>query len=554
MGLVRPCLTLALVLWALQTAHGGVTLVPPEPRGAPSAERLLQKLTTGQPVRVVAVGDSLTDGMELENPLRDTFVEVFAEAVRRRFGHPALTLLRRGVPGETVRSAFRRLERDVLWADPDLVIVQYGGNDFQAGTTPKDYEDDLVLIARRIIEETEACVILCAHPMAEPAEFDSPFVLAAKRAGARLGCPVADLDSAIRRANLDYRGPFPYRMHPRAFTHAVMARALYDAFERLIGSQPALGLQIVEAVGLCDAGASVEVGLRVTNLTQAPQEGQWELVVDRYSMTGPFRLAPGAETTIEAPLSAPGPSEASRSTQHRLFAAVRTPQTGAYDVRWITFGPAIPPRKAFLQPAAAESRPTEDHILTPNGLTIGWDQWRGPWDLSPSFGVRWDGRQLTAEVRVRDDDISPASAASPADGDSVEFYLDLRPEPLQGRPVYDPNVLVLRVLAPGSHPGPAVWSTLGDPPADIEDLRVLSRREEGGYTVRLSVPDEFIERRAGPAVGAIGFDVGANDADRGGGRRTQMMWSGIGDNWLDASRFGCIVREGSAPRLRLTIH
>ena len=142
----------------------------------------------------------------------------------------------------------------------------------------------------------------------------------------------------------------------------------------------------------------------------------------------------------------------------------------------------------------------------------------------------------------------------PANGDGIEFYLDLRPPSVQGRPVYDEDVLVLRVPAPGDEPGPAVWSSLDEAPADIGDLRFLSRREEGGYRVRLSVPGEFIRRRMGETVEGIGLDVGVNDADYGAGRDVQMMWCGFGENWLDASRFGCLVQERKNLDFRATVH
>jgi len=518
------------------------------------AAALLEKLATGRPTRIVALGDSLTYGMELAEPSRDTFVEVFAEALRSRFNNPDIALLRRGIPGETAEQALRRLVKDVLWAEPDLVIVQYGGNDFQAGTSPEQYERDLLAIGRRTLEETHGCLILCAHPMAEPTTFNSPFVAAAKRAAEALGCPVADLDSAIRHSNLGPRGPFPYYRHPSAYVHAVMARELYAAFDRLVGVEPRLKVQLAEGHGLCGPDSTTTIVLRLTNLTQDPVQGRWHILVDTFSLTGNFRLAPNAEQRIQVPIPTPRLLHGARSIQYRLFATAQSTDYGAYALKWLTFAPAIRPRKLSLAPTKTrEGERIWSNFIGPGGLTIGRDRWRGPWDLLASFGARWTDRELTIEVRVTDDDVSPGPPQNPPEGDGVEFYLDLRPPSIEGRPVYDESVLVIRVLAPGPQPGRAIWSTLDEAPADIGELALLSRRDDSGYRVRLSVPNGFITRRAGADIRGIGLDVGVNDADDGGRRKTQIMWCGTADNWLDPSRFGYLLRDGQAGGLHWTI-
>ncbi len=525
-----------------------------QPTSPRRAAALLEKLTTGRPTRIVALGDSLTYGMELAAPSRDTFVEVFAEALRSRFNNPHIALLRRGVPGETAHQALRRLDRDVLWAEPDLVIVQYGGNDFQAGTSPEQYEQDLVAIGRRIIEETGGCLILCAHPMAEPTTFNSPFVAAAKHAAEALGCSVADLDSAVRRGNLGPRGPFPHYRHPGAYVHAVMARELYAAFDRLVGVKPKLRVQIAEEDGSCEPDSTITVVLKLTNLTENPVQGRWHIIADTFPLGGHFRLAPNAEQRIQVPIPTPAMFRGARSTQYRLFATVQSADYGTYDLKWLTFAPAIRPRKlSFAPPKTHENKLVWSNFIGPGGLTLGQDRWQGPWDLSASFAVRWTDREMTTEVRVIDDDVSPGSPQNPPEGDSVEFYLDLRPSSSEGRPVYDENVLIIRVLAPGPEPGPAVWSTLDEAPADIGELALLSRRDNGGYRVRLGVPNGFITRRAGADIVGIGLDVGVNDADHGGQRKTQIMWCGTADNWLDPSRFGYLLRDGQAGELHWTI-
>ena len=91
---------------------GIATLHPSGADPADSAASLLRKLQAGEQVRVVAFGDSLTDGMELERPRLDTYHRIFAEALRERFPGP-IEVVSVGIPGDTTGRALDRLAGDV---------------------------------------------------------------------------------------------------------------------------------------------------------------------------------------------------------------------------------------------------------------------------------------------------------------------------------------------------------------------------------------------------------------------------------------------------------
>ncbi|MCB1032367.1 MAG: arylesterase [Acidobacteria bacterium] len=80
---------------------------------------------------IVAFGDSITYGAGASAE------ESYPAALAGRLG---VEVINAGVPGETSRDGFLRLE-EVLSLDPWLVIVEFGGND---------------LLQRRPLEETEA--------------------------------------------------------------------------------------------------------------------------------------------------------------------------------------------------------------------------------------------------------------------------------------------------------------------------------------------------------------------------------------------------------------
>lgn len=58
--------------------------------------------------------------------------------------------MNRGIPGDTTITALRRLERDVLSIDPDIVLITLGGNDLKNGVSKKNAFDNLKQIVETI--------------------------------------------------------------------------------------------------------------------------------------------------------------------------------------------------------------------------------------------------------------------------------------------------------------------------------------------------------------------------------------------------------------------
>ena len=69
----------------------------------------------------------------------------------------------------------------------------------------------------------------------------------------------------------------------------------------------------------------------------------------------------------------------------------------------------------------------------------------------------------------------------------------------------------------------------------------------GGYSIELAIP--WSNLGITPTAGmTLGFSVGYNDDDNGGGRDGQAIWRGTANNWLDTSALGDIVL-GADPNL-----
>ena len=115
------------------------------------------------PVRIVALGDSLTAGLGL--PERDGFVPRLQTALAAK--GIAAEVTNAGVSGDTASGGSARLD----WSVPegtDAVILELGANDMLRGIKPQVTREALDTILRRLTERHIA-VLLCgmrASPVA----------------------------------------------------------------------------------------------------------------------------------------------------------------------------------------------------------------------------------------------------------------------------------------------------------------------------------------------------------------------------------------------------
>ena len=86
-----------------------------------------QKLSLGDPIKVVAFGSSSTQGVGASSAAA-TYPSRFAQELHRLFPNSKVTILNKGVGGEDVREEMVRFQRDVLDEHPDLLIWQTGTN------------------------------------------------------------------------------------------------------------------------------------------------------------------------------------------------------------------------------------------------------------------------------------------------------------------------------------------------------------------------------------------------------------------------------------------
>jgi lysophospholipase L1-like esterase len=110
------------------------------PKGARSFGSLphvAAKLAAGKPVLIVAFGSSSTQGFGSTSP-EYTYPNRLAAQLRRHYPGADITVLNRGKGGEDAPEMMKRLQTEVIDANPDLVIWQVGTNAVLRNLDPAD--------------------------------------------------------------------------------------------------------------------------------------------------------------------------------------------------------------------------------------------------------------------------------------------------------------------------------------------------------------------------------------------------------------------------------
>ncbi len=101
---------------------------------------LAAPLRAAEPVRVVAIGDSLTAGYGL--PANEGFLPQLAHWLAQN-GAPGVELVNMGVSGDTSAGGRARLDWALAEEGADAVILALGGNDLLRGVPPEETRRNL---------------------------------------------------------------------------------------------------------------------------------------------------------------------------------------------------------------------------------------------------------------------------------------------------------------------------------------------------------------------------------------------------------------------------
>jgi acyl-CoA thioesterase-1 len=181
------------------------------------------------PVKIVALGDSLTAGLGL--PEKDGFVPRLQAALAAK--GIAAAIVNAGVSGDTAAGALARLD----WSVPDgtdAVIIELGANDMLRGFKPDVTRDALDKILQRL-RDRHIAVLLCGMRAAPNlgADFGRSFEPIYPELAAKYGALLYPffLDGVAGDRSLNQHDG----LHPTAAGVDVIVAAILPKVEELIG-------------------------------------------------------------------------------------------------------------------------------------------------------------------------------------------------------------------------------------------------------------------------------------------------------------------------------
>ena len=189
-------------------------------------------LESGQPVKIVCFGDSVT-GVYYHTGGRRAYTDMLGIALKKSYPKADLTMINAGISGHATTNALERIERDVLKHKPTLVTVMFGLNDMVR--VPLDqYRANL----NKIIDQCQAAgaeVLLCTPnnvitTSGRPTEKLVTYCDAIRAVGKDRGIAVCDtyaaLDALRSEDALAWRLLLSDEIHPNMDGHKRMAEIL----------------------------------------------------------------------------------------------------------------------------------------------------------------------------------------------------------------------------------------------------------------------------------------------------------------------------------------
>lgn len=194
--------------------------------------RTRQKLASGEPVRIVCFGDSVT-GVYYHTGSRRAYTDVLRIGLRQVANGSPVEMINAGISGHTTVNALARIDRDVLSHKPDLVTVMFGLNDMTR-VSLDDFRANLATIVGKC-RETGAEVVLATpnnviNTEARPIDKLVQYCDVVRDVGRELNVAVCDcyreLEAVRVHDAFDWRLMMSDAIHPNMDGHKRIATSL----------------------------------------------------------------------------------------------------------------------------------------------------------------------------------------------------------------------------------------------------------------------------------------------------------------------------------------
>ena len=195
--------------------------------------KTIEKLQSGTPVTIAAIGDSLTCGWMA----RKGYVDFLEEMLREKYPDSRFSIIASGVPGDTADFGLCRVDSDVLHQAPDCVFIQYAINDAGYGFTVNQFRNNIQEIIDKIRRAGDADIVLVTSGhIGDHGEnhFAEDYYEQLEALGETNGLPIALVHEYWKEkiaAGVDFRSLVQYDLvHPTVAGYRLMAEAIMKLF------------------------------------------------------------------------------------------------------------------------------------------------------------------------------------------------------------------------------------------------------------------------------------------------------------------------------------
>jgi len=148
----------------------------PQYKGS-SMPRVIARLKAKKPLKIVALGMSITRGMDVSGydtvpPYMPTYVSLFGRQLKKAYRYNNIELYNAGLPGATVDWGAQYADKYINPVKPDLVIIDFGMNDFWR-YTPEQFKGYI----QTIINKVKAGNVNAEFLLISNMKFDPDYIL-----------------------------------------------------------------------------------------------------------------------------------------------------------------------------------------------------------------------------------------------------------------------------------------------------------------------------------------------------------------------------------------
>ena len=167
---------------------------------------------------------------------RKGYLDFLGEMIEKKYPTADVTIINRGVPGDTAEGGLFRLRDEVLDCDPDLVFIQFALNDAFTGISPARFKNTIRAIVGQVRTDTDAEILLVTsvpivtHPAEE--KMTDRFYDALADVAREEGCAIALVHRYWKKKiadGVDFSGLVQAdEVHPTVEGYRLMAEAIME--------------------------------------------------------------------------------------------------------------------------------------------------------------------------------------------------------------------------------------------------------------------------------------------------------------------------------------